>query len=204
MPQFVNLHDFVECRSHELTHFTNILKSKTNSKLTHQLLPKHMRRRAMAHNHYRIPVRIRLQALTDLGGSEGPGILKRSKCRKHRRKLRYLTHLYEIRQKKYRWMETHVWHAKRFKMVNLPWNGGVRIPLNCNDKSTRSIYKLCQKESACIMDQSYYSHFWVDSKLFKTNFKGFKQTIKIEGIGFVDKLDFGDKSLIIVHPSIVP
>lgn len=143
MPQFINVHDFIEGRAHELSHFTNILRSKTNSKLAHQLLPKHMRRRAMAHNHYRIPVRIRLQTLHDLIGSEGPGALKRSKCRKHRRKLRYILHLYEIRQRRYRWMETHVWHSKRFKMENIDWNGGVRVPLNCNDKSTRSIYRLC-------------------------------------------------------------
>lgn len=59
-------------------------------------------------------------------------------------------------------METHIWHAKRFKMVNMAdWNGGCRVPLNCNDKSTRSIYKLCQKESACIADLSYYNHIWV-------------------------------------------
>ncbi len=40
-------------------------------------------------------------------------------------------------------METHVWHAKRFKIRNLKWNGGIAVPLNCNDKCTRSIYKLC-------------------------------------------------------------
>ena len=119
----------------------------------------------MAHNHYRIPVRLRHQALKDLAGSEKEGSLKRSKCRRHRRKLRYLMHLYEIRQRRYRWMETHVWHAKRFKMVNIDWNSGCRIPLNCNDKSLRSIYKLCQKESACIMDQSYYNHFLISQEL---------------------------------------
>jgi len=123
-----------------------------------------MRRRAMAHNHYRIPVRIRLDALFKLKGAEGPGPLKRSKCRKHRRKLRFLTHLYEIRQRRYRWMETHVWHAKRFKMINIDWNGGCRVPLNCNDKSTRCIYRLCQKENACITDLSYYSHFWMEKE----------------------------------------
>lgn len=74
-----------------------------------------------------------------------------------------MMHLYEIRQRRYRWMETHVWHAKRFKMQNMEWNGGVRVPMNCNDKSTRSIYKLCQKESACIMDQSYFSHLLIDT-----------------------------------------
>jgi hypothetical protein len=35
--------------------------------------------------------------LQDLLGSEAPGTLKVSKCRKHRRKLRYLLHLYAIR-----------------------------------------------------------------------------------------------------------
>jgi hypothetical protein len=89
-------------------------------------------------------------------------------------------------------------------MVNMPWNGGVRIPLNCNDKSTRSIFKLCQKESACIMDQSYYAHFWVQSNLFKSSVKGFRQSIKVEGVGYLDKIDFGERSLLIVHPAIVP
>lgn len=161
MPSFINIDQFAEARSHELSHFTKNMKTKLSSKLAHQMLPKHMRRRAMAHNHYQIPVRIRLQALKDLSGSEKPGELKRSKCRRHRRKLRYLLHLYEIRQRRHRWMETHVWHAKRFKMINMHWNGGCRVPLNCNDKSTRCIYKLCQKESACIADLSYYSHIWI-------------------------------------------
>jgi ribonuclease P/MRP protein subunit POP1 len=170
----------VKSRSHELHHFTNILKSKTNSKLTHQLLPKHMRRRAMAHNHYRIPVKIRLQCLNELKGSETPESLKRSKCRKHRRKLKYLLHLHEIRQRKYRWMETHVWHAKRFKMLSLPWNGGLRVPINCNDKSTRSIYKLCQKESCCIMDQSYFSHFWLSKIDFDNALNNKTQNLKLQ------------------------
>lgn len=33
--QFIKIDDFVKARSHELHHFTNILRSKTNSKLTH-------------------------------------------------------------------------------------------------------------------------------------------------------------------------
>mmetsp|Transcript_5445 Transcript_5445/g.9192 ORF Transcript_5445/g.9192 Transcript_5445/m.9192 type:complete len:232 (+) Transcript_5445:167-862(+) len=191
MPQFINLQDFVKARAHEINHFTNVMRSKTNSKLTHQLLPKHMRRRAMAHNHYRIPVRIRLQALTDLMGSEPPGLLKRSKCRRHRRKLRYLLHLYTLRQRRFRWMETHVWHSKRFKMHNVDWTDcqpfaeplepptqchyqGSRIALKCNDKSERSVYKLCQKQSSCIMDQSYLLHFFITQSQFEA-IKGYPQ-----------------------------
>ncbi len=72
-----------------------------------------MRRRAMAHNYYRIPLRIRFKSLIELQAAE-PEIVMRSKCRKHRRKIRFLLNLYERRQRGNRWMETHVWHAKRF------------------------------------------------------------------------------------------
>ena len=51
-------------------------------------------------------------------------------------------------------METHIWHAKRFKMETR-W--GVRYPVRCSDKSDRSTYRLVQRDSACIMDKSYYS-----------------------------------------------
>ena len=51
-------------------------------------------------------------------------------------------------------METHIWHAKRFKMETR-W--GVRYPVRCSDKSDRSTYRLVQRDSACIMDKSYFS-----------------------------------------------
>ena len=111
----------------------------------------------MTHNYYRIPVRCRLKALNESLPNE-PEILKRSKCRRHRRKLRFLLNLFELRQNKIGgvWMETHIWHAKRFKMETR-W--GVRYPIRCSDKSDRSTYRLVQRDSACIMDKSYYSTF---------------------------------------------
>ena len=102
----------------------------------------------MAHNYYRLPVRVRLRGLQELAPNE-PKELKRSKCRRHRRKLRFLLNLYELRQKKGAWMESHIWHAKRFKMENR-W--GVRYPLRCSDKSDRTTFRLVQRDSACIMD----------------------------------------------------
>ena len=58
-------------------------------------------------------------------------------------------------------METHIWHAKRFKMGSR-W--GVRYPVRCSDKSDRSTFRLVQRDSACIMDQSYYTTFEVNSE----------------------------------------
>ena len=43
----------------------------------------------MAHNYYRIPVRVRLRALQELAPNE-PEVLSRSKCRRHRRKIRFM------------------------------------------------------------------------------------------------------------------
>jgi len=35
IPQFINIHQFVSSRSHELKHFTGVLKNKLNSKMEH-------------------------------------------------------------------------------------------------------------------------------------------------------------------------
>ena len=114
----------------------------------------------MAHNYYRIPVRVRLRALQELAPNE-PEVLSRSKCRRHRRKIRFMLNQYALRQKKHgSWMETHIWHAKRFKMTER-W--GVKYPERCSDKSDRSTYRLSQHASACIMDQSYFTTFEVIS-----------------------------------------
>ena len=139
VPQFINLNQFVSSRAYELRHFTNILKGKVTSKMEIQLIARHLRRRCMAHNYYRIPMRIRFRALHELAPNEAE-VLSRSKCRRHRRKLRYLLNAFELRQKQSgAWMESHIWHAKRFHMASR-W--GVKYPTRCSDKSDRSTYRL--------------------------------------------------------------
>ncbi|CDW89507.1 ribonucleases p mrp protein subunit pop1 containing protein [Stylonychia lemnae] len=160
IPQFINIHKFLESRAYELRHFTNILQNKYTSKLEHQLLPKHMRRRAMAHNYYRIPLRIRFKSLMEIQPSE-PEILSRSRCRKHRRKLRFLLNQYEMRQRQHKWTESHVWHAKRFRMKEF-W--GYKVAYKSNDKSGRTVYRLCQRNSACIYDQSYMQTLMIEGQ----------------------------------------
>jgi ribonuclease P/MRP protein subunit POP1 len=152
----------VGARGLELKHFTGILKQKFGTKMEHQLLPRHLRRRAMAHNYYRIPLRIRLKSLREMGASEGE-VLSRSRCRRHRRKLTYLLNDFERRKATNgAWMETHIWHAKRFHMAS---HWGVKYPLRCADKSERSTYRLAQHNSAVIMDKSYYKHFPISKQM---------------------------------------
>ena len=49
-------------------------------------------------------------------------------------------------------METHVWHAKRFEIVD-QW--GFKVPLRSRDKACRTVYRLSQRDGACLVDQSY-------------------------------------------------
>lgn len=116
-------------------------------------------------------------------------------------------------------METHIWHSKRFHM-GTRW--GVKYPLRCSDKSDRSTYRLVQRNSACIMDRSYFTSFEIvigDNadivkpllarlKLDKTKmsfpyFKtiDFRSSENTTLIAPVDFLNFEDKVILTVHPS---
>ncbi len=152
-PQTIDLSRFRASREHELQHFRRILSKKVTSKLEHQLLPKHLRRRAMSHNRYRIPVRVRFKALQESVASEAE-VLQRSRGRKHRRKLKYLLNFYERRQRNNKWMESHVWHAKRFHMAKM---FGWCVPVRCADKSKRAVHRFVAKNGAVLYDQSYHT-----------------------------------------------
>lgn len=54
----INFNKFVEERSVEISKFLTELEMDTK-KSGHQALPKSVRRRAMSHNRYRIPLRLR-------------------------------------------------------------------------------------------------------------------------------------------------
>ena len=74
----IKLEDFAQARKTELTKFIGIINTKYCSKTKFQKLPKHMRRRAMSHNPYRIPL-----------GAREPSTMNptsKSKCKKHKRK----------------------------------------------------------------------------------------------------------------------
>lgn len=73
----IRVEDFAEARKKELSKFVNMLNNKFSSKSGHQLLPKHMRRRSMSHNPFRIPPKSRLSNLN---------VNVKSKLIKHKRK----------------------------------------------------------------------------------------------------------------------
>jgi hypothetical protein len=75
----IRVEDFAEARKKELNKFVQILNSKYNTKGGFQLLPKHMRRRQMSHNPFRIPVRNRVSNLN---------VNIKSRCKKHKKKKR--------------------------------------------------------------------------------------------------------------------
>jgi hypothetical protein len=75
--QEISIDTIAESRKVELSKFIQILNNKFSSKGGFQLLPKHMRRRSMSHNPFRIPIRARATNLK---------FTARSKCKKHKRK----------------------------------------------------------------------------------------------------------------------
>ena len=86
----------------------------------------------------------------------------KSKCpsRRHRRRPSNLLSEYQRRQRNNAWLETHIWHAKRFKMTTA-W--GYRLPLHPSDKSLRACYRattyhcLLQVGTECYMFSAWHS-----------------------------------------------
>ena len=102
--------------------------------------------------------------------------------RKHRRRPKNLLAEYNRRQRNHVWLETHIWHAKRFHMIE-KW--GYKLPWKPTDKSLRACYRAstrkcliqvinmynamteivctCTNVSECILNYTFYdSLFWRD------------------------------------------
>jgi hypothetical protein len=72
----IRVEDLAEARKKEINQFNHILNNKFSSRVGFQTLPKHMRRRQMSHNPFRIPVRARIANFN----------ANKSKCLKHKKK----------------------------------------------------------------------------------------------------------------------
>lgn len=117
-------------------------------------LPNHMRRRAMSHNAKRFPWRLRHVAEEKMNNSlanANQKTLAKVASRHHRRRPKNLREEFAKRQRDKVWLETHLWHAKRFKMI-LQWN--YKIPLHPCDKSVRAAYRSTVKHCT-IQDVSF-------------------------------------------------
>lgn len=148
LPSQISLLRFAVARSKEIIDMKNVLARNKSTKLAFQTLPKHMRRRCMSHNSKRLPRRLREIHIRQLTKSGMPPKQK-PPSRKHRRRPKNLLN----RQRTHKWLETHIWHAKRFHMTER-W--GYRLPDRPCDKSFRACYRATANH-CLIQDISYYN-----------------------------------------------
>uniref|UniRef100_A0A672YEI2 POP1 homolog, ribonuclease P/MRP subunit n=1 Tax=Sphaeramia orbicularis TaxID=375764 RepID=A0A672YEI2_9TELE len=147
MPKYITAGGFARARAAEVKAMLKAVTKRPASCHVFETLPKHMRRRAMSHNTKRLPRRLRLMAMK-LKKKEQT----RSKSRKARRRHGNLLLEFNRRQRKNIWLETHIWHAKRFHMVK-KWGYCL------GDRPTYKCYRPCYRamSSHCLLqDLSYY------------------------------------------------
>lgn len=151
LPHSANSLKFAASRSIEIAAMTESILRPSKTKLIFQNLPVHMRRRVMSHNCKRLPRRLREGHLEQLKKSGLPPKQKRP-SRKFRRRPTNLLDEYTRRQRRNIWLETHIWHAKRFHMIDR-W--GHRLPYRPCDKAFRACYRATSAH-CLLQDISYY------------------------------------------------
>lgn len=153
---------FQHCHQHlkEIKALTAANSNPHNTKLIFQKLPKHMRRRAMSHNPNRLPRKYRNAHRAQMNKSGASAKIRRP-SRKYRRKPCNLLMEYQRRQRKQIWLETHIWHAKRFHMIS-KW--GYKLAQSSCDKTFRSSYRATTKH-CLIQDISYIGHIEISGPL---------------------------------------
>ncbi|VDL80320.1 unnamed protein product [Nippostrongylus brasiliensis] len=160
--RFVKVYNYLEERAAQVA---DLLQVVDNSDLVSgevtkgprtaaQRLPRHMRRRAMAYEVRRFPRGLRSFVAPFLASSKHR---KKPPSRFFRRRSRNLLLNYIRRQRKLIWLETHIWHAKRFHVVDR-W--GYRLP----DRSFQRNFRPCYRDSVrhcTVRDKSYLSCFLI-------------------------------------------
>ncbi|KAF5389250.1 hypothetical protein D9757_003446 [Collybiopsis confluens] len=117
-----------------------------------QVLPRHLRRRAASHNPRRVPLRLRDKARAEMDPVRkkalGRTLPKLGKKRRPPLDVKFLK-----RQRNKRWLETHIWHAKRMKMEDM-W--GYRLAVTPTEKAFRPSHR-ASIHGSILHDASYQS-----------------------------------------------
>ena len=132
MPSMLHAVDFFMARSSSVVKLYNSLKLKS------PCIPRHLRRRIRSFKPHHDRPSLPKHSNFPLGLSR----------RTRRRRSMYLL-------SDDRFLPTHVWHAKRFRIKNL-W--GMRLPTNVNNKGERAIRRLAQR--ACLVHDRSYMDCW--------------------------------------------
>ncbi|KAM9798405.1 ribonucleases P/MRP protein subunit POP1 [Neosynchiropus ocellatus] len=157
IPKHILAGGFAFARSAEVRAMLKAVTRTTGSCHVFGALPKHMRRRAMSHNTKRLPCRLRemanrLREKSLQAGSKKKKEQAKCKSRKARRRHGNLLLEFNRRQRKNVWLETHIWHAKRFHMMK-KWGYCL------GDRPTYKCYRTCYRamRNHCLLqDLSYY------------------------------------------------
>lgn len=152
LPNYIQTFKFSADRVDEIQTLLGAIKHPNQTKLVFQTLPKHMRRRAMSHNPKRLPRKYRQAHVAQMRKS-GVSTISKRPSRKYRRKAGNLQKEYARRARNHVWLETHLWHAKRFHMVE-KW--GYKLAQSSCDKTFRSSYR-ASAEHCLLQDISYVS-----------------------------------------------
>lgn len=157
MPKYITAGAFAKARASEVRTMLKATTKTTGSCHVFGALPKHMRRRAMSHNTKRLPCRLRdvanrMREKSLQAGSKKKKEEPKGRSRKARRQHGDLLLEFNRRQRKNMWLETHIWHAKRFHMVK-KWGYclGHRPVYKCYRASYRAMRSHC-----LLQDLSYY------------------------------------------------
>uniref|UniRef100_A0A8C5MUQ1 POP1 homolog, ribonuclease P/MRP subunit n=1 Tax=Leptobrachium leishanense TaxID=445787 RepID=A0A8C5MUQ1_9ANUR len=152
VPKYLTATMFAQARAAEINAMVKAVSVKTSNCLVFQSLPRHMRRRAMGHDIKRLPRRLREIAKKELEKSlQQKKEQSKAKCRKARRRHGNLLLEFNQRQRKNKWMETHIWHTKRFHVVK-KW--GYCLP----DRPTMKCYRACYRAMTnhCLLEDLSY------------------------------------------------
>ncbi|KAG0051075.1 hypothetical protein BGZ83_004107 [Gryganskiella cystojenkinii] len=135
--------NFAEARAFEIKAMHTAMKSSQDSasQRAFQSLPRNLRRRAASHNIKRLPVE-----------NDPVKVGKKPDNRYRKRRPGTITEEYLRRQGSKRWLETHIWHAKRMKMVEI-W--GYKLAEHSNEHGIKSAYKSSHHQ--CIIQDSSYN-----------------------------------------------
>ncbi|KAG0334323.1 hypothetical protein BG000_008415 [Podila horticola] len=149
----LNVVDFAQARAFEINAMHTAMKQSKDSaaQRAFQSLPRNLRRRAASHNIKRLPVRLRDRAMREVESDP----VKKGKKPDNRHKKRRpgtITQEYLRRQGTKRWLETHIWHAKRMRMVE-QW--GYKLAEHSNEHGIKSAYKSSHHQ--CILQDSSYN-----------------------------------------------
>lgn len=169
--RFIETIRFLEARAQEVNYFQNYVKNKGSNpkKLVIQKLPKHMRRRAMSHNRYRIPSRVR--KIAKEGFTKSLNTPRKFIPRKTARKFLFksrtdLLTYYEYNiTKPERILEHHQYLAKRMHMQTYM---NIKIAWSSHVKCFKTAYKFSYN-NCTIVDKSYYIYIEIKDNKHKIN-----------------------------------